>query len=142
MNLLQSTRTYDELIQCMRDCGYSSCYINHIMREISWLSKNSADYCFDSYQAAYQIRSSQTASQNMREKYRVIYGIFRRYAIYGKVCMEKRIPLFRRGAYTMLNPYFKALLDSEYGQRTERGNLPCKHICMQRDAPVFPAARA
>ena len=121
MNLLQSTRTYDELIQHMRDCGYSNCYIKHIMKEVNWLSKHSEDYGFDSYQAAYQIRSSQTTSSEMKEKYRVIYGIFRRYAIFGKVCMEKRKPLFQRGAYTLLNPYFKSLLDTYKKVSIDRG---------------------
>ena len=38
MNLFESNSTYEELIQHMEEYGYSSCHIQHVKREMKWLS--------------------------------------------------------------------------------------------------------
>ena len=40
MQLLQTERTYDELIQHMRENGYSESYLDQIEKEICWIEKN------------------------------------------------------------------------------------------------------
>ena len=39
MNLLNSSRSYDDLIRDMKLMGYSECYIKHVQREICWIAK-------------------------------------------------------------------------------------------------------
>ena len=40
MNLLQSDKAYEELIQHMERCGHSPYHIQRVKREMKWLSKN------------------------------------------------------------------------------------------------------
>ena len=46
MNLLQSDNTYQKLIEHMESCGYSPYHIQHVKREIKWLSKNQDVKCY------------------------------------------------------------------------------------------------
>ena len=110
MNLLQSTKTYDELLTLMEACGYSALHIKRVKREINWLAVNQDDYGITSYEEAYRIRSGLTESEPMMEQYRAVYSLFKRYCAYGDMTVQTREPLFRRDTYTQLNPYFKPCL--------------------------------
>ena len=52
MHLLQSDNTYQELIQHMETCGYSSYHIQRVKREMKWLSKNQDVQGISSYEEA------------------------------------------------------------------------------------------
>ena len=52
MQLLQAERTYDELIQHMRENGYSESYLDQIEKEICWIEKNQKTLHFASYEEA------------------------------------------------------------------------------------------
>lgn len=52
MNLLQSDKTYEELIQHMETCGYSPYHIHRVKREMKWLSKNQDAHEISSYEEA------------------------------------------------------------------------------------------
>lgn len=121
MNLLQSTKTYDELLALMEACGYSTLHIKRIKREIKWLAANQNDYSISSYEEAYRIRSGLTESEPMMEQYRAVYGLFKRYCAYGDKAVQTREPLFRRDTYARLNPYFKSLLDAYEESSRNRG---------------------
>lgn len=121
MNLLQSTKTYDELLNLMEAYGYSPCHIKRVKREIKWLAANQDDYGISSYEEAYRIRSGLTGSESMREQYRAVYSLFKRYCAYGDMAVQTREPLFRRDTYTRLNPYFKSLLDAYEESSRNRG---------------------
>lgn len=121
MNLLQSTKTYDELLALMEACGYSTLHIKRIKREIKWLAANQNDYSISSYEEAYRIRSGLTESEPMMEQYRAVYGLFKRYCAYGDKAVQTREPLFRRDTYARLNPYFKSLLDAYEESGRNRG---------------------
>ncbi len=68
MNLLQSTKSYDERLILMEAYGYSTLYIKRVKRKIKWLSANQDDYGISSYEEACRIRSGLTESESMREK--------------------------------------------------------------------------
>lgn len=121
MNLLQSTKTYDELLTLMEACGYSTLHIKRVKREINWLAANQDDYGISSYEEAYRIRSGLTESEPMMEQYRAVYSLFKRYCAYGDMAVQTREPLFRRDTYTQLNPYFKTLLDAYEESSKKRG---------------------
>lgn len=112
MNLLQSTKTYDELLALMESYSYSTLHIKRVKREIKWLSANQDKYSISSYEEACRIRSSLTESEAMREQYRTVYGLLKRYCAHGDLLGQTREPLFRRDTYTQLNPYFKTLLNA------------------------------
>lgn len=111
MNLFQSEKSYDELIQHIRDCGYSEIYLSRIKREIRWLTKNKDAYGISSYREACLIREKQTKSTAMQQQQRAIYGLFRQYSCYGNLSSDKREPMVHHGAYMSLNVYFRNLLD-------------------------------
>ena len=83
MNLLQSTKTYDELLTLMEACGYSALHIKRVKREINWLAVNQDDYGITSYEEAYRIRSGKTESEPMMEQYRAVYSLFKVLRLWG-----------------------------------------------------------
>jgi len=121
INLLQSTKTYDELFILMEAYGYSTLYIKRVKREIKWLSANQDNHGISSYEEACRIRSGLTESESMREQYRAVYSLFKRYCSHGDLSVQTREPLFRRDAYTRLNTYFRSLLDAYAESGKNRG---------------------
>ena len=60
-----------------------------------------------SYEEACRLRSLETESAlQMKEQFRSIYSLFRRYALYGTIVTPVREPLFRQNTYSQLSPYF------------------------------------
>lgn len=111
MNLLQSDNTYEELIQHMEVCGYSSYHIQRVKREMKWLFKNQDAHGISSYEEACRLRSLETESAEMKKQFSAIYSLFRRYALYGTLVAPIREPLFRQDTYSQLAPYFQNILD-------------------------------
>ncbi len=109
MNLIKSCRSYSDLICAMKSMGYSEIYIKHVQREIGWISKHQSDG-FQTYEDMFHVRSSQSVSEDMKQKYRVIYGIFKRYANEGIVKPDTRTPLFQLCKYNALSQYYKQML--------------------------------
>lgn len=99
-NLLSN---YGKLIKHMEDNGYTKSYIRLLKTEINWLRKN-GDLA-DSYEGACAIRQKQTDSLEMRRRYRLEYGILKRFDIDG-IYPDYRMkePLVKYGAYHHLCP--------------------------------------
>ena len=111
MNFENLFQNYDKLIQHMRDAGYAESYISLLKTEINWLQKNGETA--DSYETACQIRQSQTKSPEMQRRYRLEYGILKRFDtcnIYPDY--RRKDPLVKRGAYHKLNTEFRAVADA------------------------------
>lgn len=121
MNLLQSARTYDELLNLMEAYGYSLCHIKKVKREIKWLATNQDNFSILSYEDAYRIRSGLTESQAMMEQYHAVYSLFKRYCAYGNMAFQTREPLLRTDTYSRLNSYFKSFLDAYEESSRNRG---------------------
>lgn len=124
MNLLHSDQTYEELIQHMERCGYSPYHILHVKREMKWLSQNQDALAISSYEEACRLRSLETASAEMKQQYRAVYGLFRRYALYATLSTPIREPLFRHDTYSQLTPYFQNILDNYKKDCVGRGLKP------------------
>lgn len=124
MNLLQSDNTYEELIQHMEACGYSPYHIQRVKREMKWLSQNQDAHGIPSYEEACHLRSLETASDEMKEQFRAIYSLVRRYALYGTLSTPTREPLFRQDIYSQLAPYFQNILDIYKEDSVGRGLKP------------------
>ena len=78
MNFENLFQNHDKLIQHMNDAGYAESYIRLLKTEINWLQKNGDSV--DSYETACQIRQGQTKSPEMQRRYRLEYGILKRFA--------------------------------------------------------------
>ncbi len=113
----------DELIQYMRDNGYSESYILLLKTEINWLRKQGDSV--DSYESACQTRMGQTLSPEMRRRYRLEYGILKRFDIDGVYPdFRRKEPLVKRGAYYQLNPEFQEVIDLYKDADLRRGLKP------------------
>lgn len=101
---------YSKLIKHMEDDGYSKNYILLLKTEINWLQKNGG--LADSYEAACAIREKETNSPEMRRRYRLEYGILKRFdvdGIYPDYRLKKT--LVKYGAYYLLCPEYKKVID-------------------------------
>ena len=145
MHLLQSDNTYQELIQHMETCGYSSYHIQRVKREMKWLSQNQDVQGISSYEEACHLRSLETESAEMKKQFCAIYSLFRHYALYGTLVTPIREPLFRRDTYSQLAPYFQNILDIYKEDSIRRGvktrYIQIQHFCLQRPFPALPERR-
>lgn len=121
MNLFHSTKSYEDLIQHMEDCGYSEIYISRVKREIRWLSEHMDAYGISTYSDACRIREKQTCSRDMHEQRRAVYSLFQRFSLYGELPSPRREPLFMQSTRINLNAYFQELLDHYESVSKERG---------------------
>lgn len=112
----------EKLIKHMEDHGYAKSYILLLKTEIHWLQKN-AD-AVNSYEEACSIREKQTESSEMRRRYRLEYGILKRFdaGIYPDYRMTA--PLIKYGAYYSLCPEYKEVIDSYKKADSVRGLKP------------------
>ena len=99
------------LIEHMRDDGHSANYVRQVSTEINWLRRDGWRY--DSYESACRARESQTESGEMRRRYRLMYGILRRFDEDGVFPdFRPKEPLFKRGAYHKLDPRLGSVVDA------------------------------
>lgn len=114
---------YSKLIKHMEDDGYSKSYILLLKTEINWLQKNGG--LADSYEAACAIREKETNSPEMRHRYRLEYGILKRFdvdGIYPDYRLKKT--LVKYGAYYLLCPEYKKVIDLYKEADSLRGLKP------------------
>lgn len=108
-----------KLIKHMEDHGYAKSYILLLKTEINWLRKNAEKV--SSYEEACFIREKQTRSPKMRRRYRLEYGILKRFDS-GKY-PERRIidPLIKYGAYYSLCLEYREVIDNYKKADSARG---------------------
>lgn len=111
-----------KLTKHMEDNGYAKSYILLLKTEINWLRKNAGKV--SSYEEACLIREKQTESPEMRRRYRLEYGILKRFdsGIYPDCRMTD--PLIKYGAYHSLCPEYKEVIDSYKKADSVRGLKP------------------
>lgn len=119
-NLLSN---YGKLIKYMEDNGYAKSYIRLLKTEINWLRKN-GDLA-GSYEGACAIRQKQTDSLEMQRRYRLEYGILKRFDIDGIYPdYRRKEPLVKYGAYHHLSPEYKDVIDCYRDAASMRGLKP------------------
>lgn len=110
----------DVLIEHMRDDGHSENYVRQVSTEINWLRRNGRRY--DSYESACRARESQTESGEMRRRYRLMYGILKRFGEDGVFPdFRPKEPLFKRGAYFKLDQRLRSVVDAFIADGKARG---------------------
>ena len=107
----------------MEENSYSKHYILLLKTEINWLGKNGC--LADSYETACAIREKQTNSSEMRRRYRLEYGILKRFDVDGIYPdYRRKEPLVKYGAYYHLNPEYKDVVDCYKDAASVRGLKP------------------
>lgn len=124
MNIMKFTCSYKKLIQHLENNHYSQSYIRTISTDINWLLKNHEKYKIKSYEHACEIRCSLTSSSEMRRRFRLSFGIFKRfeedddYPDY-----TRKTPLIIRGSYYQLNDTFRKFIDQYQSSARNKGNV-------------------
>ncbi|MBR3539498.1 MAG: tyrosine-type recombinase/integrase [Eubacterium sp.] len=120
MNLENLLKNSDVLIHHMEADGYSKGYVLLLKIEINWLKENGDSV--NSYEEACKVRQSQTKSPHLQRRYRLEYGILKRFDLEGIFPdYRRKEPLIKRGAYHYLNKTFKEMADTYYDIELKRG---------------------
>ena len=99
-----------ELITYMKDTGYAKSYIRLLTTELNWL-RNHGDST-DSYEQACSIRARDTDSKEMKRRYRLEYGILKRFNEYGIYPdYRRKEPLVSRAVFYQLCPEFQDVIN-------------------------------
>lgn len=122
MKFKKTNDTYADLIQKLKNHGYSESYITRLKTEINWLIRNQDREGIQSYGEACRIRVRETESREMQNNYRRMYRILEKFDLYGTypdgVCAETPA---ERGSYWQLNPLFREVIDIYKASGKKRG---------------------
>ena len=113
MDIKKLQETYPTLLEYMNSNDYSRHYIRGLKTEINWILNNHESSKISSYEQACSIRSNQTSSYGMKKRYRLFYGLLKRFEednVFPD--RRKKEPLIKRGAYHQLCPEFKNVIDT------------------------------
>lgn len=112
MKFKKAKITYADLIQKLKNYGYSKSYITRLKTEINWLVRNQDRENVQSYGEACRIRISRTKSRDMQIIYRRVYRTLEEFDLYGRylagMCVETSA---ERGSYWQLNHAFREVID-------------------------------
>lgn len=116
MNLEKLFAIYPELIQHMKDDGYSTEYIKQVEWEIKWLQRTKTIYHFTSYAEMFQIRVDNgrkpQGSEARMHHLRAMYTILQKFEEDGAFPdRRKGRPLLPRSSYFKLLPEFQEVMD-------------------------------
>lgn len=113
MDIKKLQETYPALLEYMNSNNYSKHYIRLLKTEINWIINNHESSMICSYEQACSIRSDQTSSYDMKRRYRLFYGLMKRFEEYNVFPDRRRKePLIKRGSYHQLCPEFKNVIDT------------------------------
>jgi integrase len=122
MNLQNLRENYSKLISYMETDGYSKTYIGRIKREIKKILSSTNSNEVSCYTDIYQeYAKTSYALDYLREK-RTIIGLIEQFDIHGRYPDRRhRHELFDRGAYPLLLPEFKSIIDYYCEAENKRG---------------------
>ena len=107
MDIKKLQETYPILLEYMNSNDYSKHYIRLLRTEINWILSNYESKEISSYEQACSIRSEQTFSYDLKRRYRLFYGILKRFEEDNLFPNRRRQePLIKRGSYHVVNGRF------------------------------------
>lgn len=122
MDIKKLQKTYPNLFEYMTESEYSKHYIQILKTEINWIINNHEKYEISSYEQACEIRCTNTLSYDMKRRYRLFYGLLKRFEEKNEYPDRRRKePLVKQGAYHKLCPEFKKVIDLYRKADEERG---------------------
>jgi integrase len=112
MDFTHLQQDYNELISYLESDGYTQSYIRRIKEDIRWILKNERDRLWQSYIDIYNDRVSQSKSEQYKRNQRIAFGAIQQFDLYNEYPNRKtKNCLIKRGAYYLLVPEFKELID-------------------------------
>ena len=112
MDLQNLQGHHGELISFMESNGYAEAYIQRFRLAISRILSEPDPKRWSSYTDIYRDYEKKSSSPNYLKQMRTVIGAIEQFDIYGRMPDARhRHTLFERGAYHLLLPEFKALID-------------------------------
>ena len=112
MDVQNLRNTYPQLITYLEDHGYATTYVARFTREIRRILARGDSPEWSSYTDVYRDYTKTSQSLQYLRNKRTIIGAIEQFAVYGRFPNgRRRHELFARGAYAVLTPEFRSIID-------------------------------
>lgn len=103
---------YNELLDYLKQDGYTESYIRRVREQIGWLLKHAQDNTWTSYVDAYNDRAGSSQSKLHRKNLKIAFCAIQQFDLYGEFPDRRAKNCFiKRGAYYQLLSEFRELID-------------------------------
>ena len=138
MNLQNLRDNYPKLISYMETTGYSKTYIDKIRREIKKILATINSKEVSSYTDVYLEYTKTSQSLRCRREKAAIIGVIEQFDVHGRYPNGRRWhELFERGAYPLLLPEFKSVIDYHREAEKKRGKKVTSIYTESHSATTF-----
>lgn len=138
MDLQNLRDNYPKLISYMETSGYSKIYIDRFKREIKKILSNVDSKKWSCYRDVYLEYTKTSQSSNYLRNKRTIIGAIEQFDIHGRYPDgRRRHDLFKRGAYPLLLPEFKSIIDYYCEVEKKRGKKATTIYTESHSASTF-----
>ena len=112
MNFTHLKQHYQELLDYLREEGYTESYIRLVRQDIGWILKNEDLKSWQSYIDIYRDRICKSESEFYKKNHRIAFGAIQQFDLYSEFPNRKAgTYLIKRGAYHKLLPEFKDFIN-------------------------------
>ncbi len=138
MDLQNLRDNYPKLISHMKNNGYSKTYVDRFSREIKRILSLAGSKEWSCYTDVYlEYAKTQHSPDYLRNK-RTLIGAIEQFVVYGNYPDgQRRHKLFARGAYPLLLPEFKAVIDYYCNAEEKRGKKNSTIYTESHNASTF-----
>ena len=122
MNVQNLRDNYPKLISYMETNGYSKTYVDRFKREIKKILVAVDSKQWSCYTDVYLEYTKTSSSPDYLRNKRTIIGAIEQFDVFGRYPDgRRRHKLFKRGAYPLLSPEFKSIIDNYCKAEKKRG---------------------
>jgi hypothetical protein len=112
MNVQNLRDNYPNLISFMETKGYSKTYVDRLKREVEKILSTVDSKQWSCYTDVYLMYTKTSNAPNYLREKRTIIGAIQQFDVHGRYPDGRRKhELFKRGAYPLLSPEFKSVID-------------------------------
>lgn len=138
MNVQNLRDNYCKLISYMETIGYSKTYVDRFKREIDKILSTVDSKGWSCYTDVYLEYTKTSQSPDYLRNKRTIIGSIEQFDVYGNYPDgRRRHELFKRGAYPLLSPEFKSVIDCYCEIEKKRGKKTSTIYTESHNASTF-----
>lgn len=138
MNVQNLRDNYPKLISYMETNGYSKIYVDRLKREIEKILSAVDSKEWSCYTDVYLEYTKTSHSPDYLRNKRTIIGAIEQFDVHGRYPDgRRRHELFKRGAYPLLSPEFKSVIDHYCGAEKKRGKKVTTIYTESHNASTF-----
>ncbi len=138
MNVQNLRDNYPKLITYMETNGYSKTYVDRLKREIEKILSAVDSKEWSCYTDVYLEYTKTSHSPDYLRNKRTIIGAIEQFDVHGRYPDgRRRHELFKRGAYPLLSPEFKSVIDHYCGAEKKRGKKVTTIYTESHNASTF-----